>query len=146
MLMATVLAIGVNALRVDRLKWPPPAPAANGHATEHLTAEKARQMHLAGQAIFADARSAEAFQKGHIPKAIHLPPAQMETWIDQMLETVAAEQPIVAYCSNRQCHLAQQLMEHLQLAGFEKVFHFEEGIQGWIQAGYPLESSDSRID
>ena len=101
--------------------------------------ETARKMFEEGTALFADARSLEAFRNGRIPGAIHLDPEEMEQWSETMMVDYPPDQVIITYCHGAQCDLSQLLAQKLIWLGFEKVYYMIDGWGRWLQAGLPVE-------
>lgn len=45
---------------------------------------------------------------------------------------------IVVYCSNTQCPASMMLATHLSELGYSHILKYDQGIQGWIESGYPI--------
>ena len=76
------------------------------------------------------------FRKGHLPGAKQLDhdraPEQLAG------ERVAHDTPIVVYCANATCPNSMLAAEALARAGYANVRVYEEGKQGWQEAGLAL--------
>jgi len=85
---------------------------------------------------FVDARGAAAFAEGHIPGAIHLPPAGHP---DEQAELakLRAFPTVVIYDSGGGCGLAQGVADRLSAAGLKDVRLLEGSWTDWMTAGGP---------
>ena len=100
---------------------------------------EAAKIFYTGDTLFVDARSAEDYEKGHIPEAISLPVGRFDQRIESFMNQFPFDQPIVTYCSGRTCEDSHQLAELLLEAGFTEVRVFIDGFPGWEAEGYPIE-------
>jgi rhodanese-related sulfurtransferase len=76
------------------------------------------------------------FRKGHLPGAQQL---DHERAAEQLaVLRIAHEQPIVVYCASATCANSRIAAEALQRAGYENVRVYEDGKQGWQEAGLAL--------
>ena len=83
-----------------------------------------------------DVRESQELSSGHIPNAIHLSKGIVERDIEKQI--VNPDALIVVYCSGGfRCAL---VAHSLQDMGYTNVFSLDTGLQGWIDAGYPLDS------
>ena len=73
------------------------------------------------------------FNAKHIPGSLHLPT------VEQAVAELSPDDEIVVYCSNPLCRASSQLYQELDKRGFKNLRRFEGGIDGWEEAGYPLE-------
>lgn len=100
----------------------------------------AKQIFDARRALFVDVRSRETFAEGHIPGAMSLPLGEFDALAADLAATVAADRPIVTYCSGRMCQDSHTAAQWLMALGFENVVVFIDGFPGWKDNGYPVES------
>lgn len=85
-------------------------------------------------ALVVDVRGSDEFVRGHIPNAKHIPLADLEK---RMKEVVAApDRPIILCCATGA--RSGSALATLRKAGAEKVFNLAGGIQAWERAGQPL--------
>lgn len=83
-----------------------------------------------------DVREDNEWPSGHLPTAIHLSKGIIERDIEKKVPDVKT--PIVVYCSGGfRCAL---VADSLQNMGYQQVYSLESGSQGWIDAGFKLES------
>lgn len=75
----------------------------------------------------------------HIKGAISLP---YETIDEAHCRMFNKEQDLVVYCASTQCHASEMAAEMLDKMGFEHVYDYAEGLEGYKAAHLPLEGSD----
>jgi rhodanese-related sulfurtransferase len=82
--------------------------------------------------VLVDARSREAYERGHVPGAVSLP--------DFREETIAAlpEGPIVTYCWGPHCNGAVKAARRLAELG-RPVKEMLGGYDYWVREGHPVE-------
>jgi rhodanese-related sulfurtransferase len=83
-----------------------------------------------------DIRDENELSSGRIPTAIHLSKGIIERDIEKQLSD--SEEHIVVYCSGGFRGALTAL--NLQKMGYSNVYSLDTGLQGWINAGYPLNS------
>ena len=91
---------------------------------EQIDFEKAREL-LASGCAFVDVRDAASYESAHIPGALHLTDANVETFIAASDKA----KPVVVYCYHGHSSLggAAYLLEQ----GFAKVYSLEGGFEAW---------------
>jgi len=142
-ILSTVAALAVNAVRKDRLpligdfSMAARMTTATGERMD-ITLEEAEKLYFTHAAVFIDARSAEEYAQGHIRDARSLP------WqdVDLNFMTVTADleltTPIVTYCDGETCELSHDLALFLRDAGFTDTRVLINGWTVWQQAGLPV--------
>ncbi|MCU4925471.1 rhodanese-like domain-containing protein [Halobacteria archaeon AArc-dxtr1] len=90
--------------------------------------------------VVVDTRSEDAYEELRIPGAL-LSPAPEGVDVDDPLEDVANDARIVTYCvcphtlaGNRAADLIED--------GYTDVYALKEGLQEWVDRGYPVEGTD----
>lgn len=80
-----------------------------------------------------DARSEEAFHRGHIPGAesVYFRSAGM----NRVLSDIDKDHVIVTYCLSRSCPMAMVLARTLKDMGFSRVAVFTDGLRRWEEEG-----------
>ena len=82
--------------------------------------------------LWVDARSAEAYSRGHVPGAVLL---NEEHWDELFIRLVETWQPgmrIVVYCDNEQCNSSRAIAVRLRRElGVDGVFALNGGWQAW---------------
>ena len=146
--VALALAAGAYGLRGLVLPWlgsgpAGPSPDAGDQLYSPVPIEQAVDWFHTGEALLADARSLEAYNKKHIQGAVHLDPDSMDEWSEKMMSRFAPDQIIVTYCDGVQCGLSRNLAEKLTWIGFERVYYLTDGWARLQAQGLPLTSAGS---
>ena len=92
-----------------------------------------------GEVVVVDALPAAYYDQVHLPGAINLVEADVAALAPVVLPDKSAA--IVTYCSNEACGNSQAVANHLERLGYTAVRKYREGIQDWIEAGNPTEST-----
>lgn len=145
-LAAAALGLIVNGLRPDGLPlFPREAPrsiAVDPQNPRQIPIEEAIARFKQGDALFADARSPADYAAGHIAGAVNLPAQTPDAWMPRVFAEVPPDRTVITYCSGSRCILSEKLAEILAEAGFENVFHLEDGWTRWTERGLPTEKGD----
>lgn len=91
--------------------------------------------------VLVDARSKEAFDKVHIPKAISIPYRTINAGTTNSL---SKDKLVVLYCWGPGCNAATKAAVRLATLGF-RVKEMLGGIEYWQREGYPTESSNANV-
>ena len=86
-----------------------------------------------------DALGGDYYAKQHLPGAVPLTPGDVAALAAQALPDRSAA--IVTYCSNPACPNSGQVADLLTALGYTNVRKYREGIEDWVGAGLPTESS-----
>jgi rhodanese-related sulfurtransferase len=105
-----------------------------------VSLEQAYARYQEGETIFVDAREPDEYADLHIPKAINLPPEQVDSQGERLLAAVAKDRQIVVYCGLASCDAALKVAEKLQSLGYTQVAAFLGGFRAWDEAGYPADT------
>jgi rhodanese-related sulfurtransferase len=82
--------------------------------------------------VVLDVRTQAEYDDGHIEDAILIPVAELP----DRLSELSKDDEILVYCrSGNRSSTAVGIMED---AGFSKIFHMNEGMNGWLAAGLPV--------
>lgn len=84
--------------------------------------------------LWIDARTAEEFSNGHVPDAINLELASLESGLGDILQSWQPGTPIVVYCSSTSCELSREMTHRLSEAGLEDVHYLHGGWEAWLAA------------
>ena len=89
--------------------------------------------------VLLDVRSAELYNAGHLPGAVHLPHgkivgSKMKAWDEETL--------FVTYCAGPHCNGAAKAAVRLAKLG-RPVKLMTGGITGWIDEGFELHTTDA---
>ena len=98
---------------------------------EQISMADLRQRLQSGDVVLIDVRPAVEYAVGHIPGALSVPLTKLEQHLDEL----PPDLPVVAYCRGRYCVLADQALALLSSQG-RQVARLEEGVREWQQAGY----------
>ena len=82
-----------------------------------------------------DVRTQAEYEEGHIKGAVNLD-AMSEDFAERVAKLKKDEAYLIHCRSGRRSAAA---LETMRAAGFETVAHMNEGVNGWTQAGLPLE-------
>jgi TolB-like protein/class 3 adenylate cyclase/rhodanese-related sulfurtransferase len=99
-----------------------------------IDAERAKTLNDGG-AVFIDSRGKSAYERGHIPGAIHLPLHEVQ---NNLTDLVGQDAQVVFYCDNPNCHLAAHASARALTQGFTRVYYFAGGILAWENAKHPI--------
>jgi len=88
-----------------------------------------------GSVLVLDVRPREEYAAGHIPGAISVPLAELESRV----ATLPPESEIVAYCRGPYCVLAPQALQLLRRHGY-RARRLQDGLPEWKRAGLPVEA------
>jgi len=86
--------------------------------------------------IWIDARQRQDFEKGHIERALNIPPEILE----YHLEYLPRNKEIILYCESADCDASRTAARILIESGFKhpKVKVMDVGFVAWQEAGYPI--------
>ncbi len=159
--IATALGLAVNGIRnltalgglpLDT-PWPdnrervePDIPPSYEKGDSLISLEDAYNLYLGGEALFLDARDPFEYEEGHIKGAISLPFDWWEDYWEDVKPLLNSDQEIIAYCGGIDCELSLFLARDLKYQGYEKSYIFFGGWTKWIEAGLPVEDSESDND
>lgn len=104
-----------------------------------VTPGRAWDLLAAGTHVFFDARPAADYEAGHIPTAVSVPYDGVEEAMPRVQMLLTPAQPIVTYCSGRECDESFLLTLYLREQGFTNVVLFAGGFERWRAAGHPVE-------
>lgn len=82
-----------------------------------------------------DARTPEAFARGHIPGAINIPWRKIDSSTTSSLDN---QKVLVTYCDGVFCNASTKAAAKLTALGF-RVKEMLDGMSGWNTEGYPVE-------
>jgi rhodanese-related sulfurtransferase len=51
----------------------------------------------------------------------------------------AKDSLVVTYCTDLHCPASRAMYKHLKDLGYENVLEYQDGVEGWEAAGYPVE-------
>ena len=89
--------------------------------------------------VLLDARTASVYRSGHIPGARSFPLGEKESAYPRFKEILESGHTLVTYCIDSGCLDSSFLAEWLLARGHGDVVVFREGMEGWRNAGNPVE-------
>lgn len=122
-LMLAALAVATAAM----LAWTKFARA------QRITPAQATQLINRRGAVVVDVRGADEFATGHLVGALNLPGAELGAVPAALRDKTV---PVIVVC--RSGVRADGGCAALQKAGYAEVYNLDGGVEGWLQAGYPL--------
>jgi len=149
--VALLIATAANALSPVGLSWLklsvsenaiPAAARIEALGYENASLETTRQIVAAGEYLIFDARSAAAFIEGHLPGAMSWPRRDAQQQLGAYLPLLAADQPILVYCSGAACDDSLQLAGVIREQGVERIAIFTGGYAAWTDAGLEIEEGE----
>ena len=87
--------------------------------------------------VVIDARTPEAFARGHVPGAINLPWRQIDSSSTSSLDK---QKVLVTCCDGVFCNASTKAAARLTALGF-RVKEMLDGMSGWKTEGYPIEET-----
>ena len=72
-------------------------------------------------------------------RAVHIPGSISVSSPSEVSEKLDRVDEIIVYCTSPDCPASKLLYLALERAGYVKIRRYEDGIHGWLEAGYPLE-------
>lgn len=85
--------------------------------------------------------SYDEYAKEHIPNSINIPIGE----INKFEEHFSKEKEVIVYCSSYNCDAAEKAAEELAERGFQRIYDFEEGLDGWKRAGQSINGVEASI-
>jgi rhodanese-related sulfurtransferase len=94
-----------------------------------------------GSLVVLDTLGGDHFARQHLPGAVPLVEADVEASIASLVPDRAT--PVVTYCSGPTCSNSTRVARRLEQLGYTSVRKYAEGIEGWLEAGLPVESGSA---
>ena len=109
--------------------------------TELITRADLESLVATGDVVLVDALPASYYNQLHLPAALNLVESNVDNEAPRLLPDKSAA--IVTYCSNEACGNSQAVANRLEGLGYTAVRKYREGIQDWVAAGNPTESTQA---
>jgi len=97
-----------------------------------ITREQVKQALDKGVTL-VDARDPEDYEQGHLPNAISIPAADVQSDAPQLLQS--KNEKIITYCGGGACPKSQEAADALRELGYTNVSEYSGGMQEWQGAG-----------
>lgn len=83
--------------------------------------------------IWADARSAAAYQEAHIPEALWFDPNDWDAGLFEVMNMwLEQPRPIIVYCSSESCKTSQEVADYLRTSIPDaEVYALKGGFEAW---------------
>lgn len=120
-----------HSMRVEAMAFDAGVPVVDAAGAEELIA--------GGRHLVLDARELEEFHEGHLPGAVPFPYASRVDGYNEMAALLGPDQPVLVYCSGRECDDAFLLAVFLREQGSGEVVLFIDGVRGWKERGLSLQ-------
>jgi len=91
------------------------------------------------EVVVVDAHGPSYFALSHLPGAVNIPPHEVPRLAPTRVGDPAV--PVVVYGSRGSSN-AEIVADQLLRLGYRDVSVYEDGLQGWIEAGLPVETDD----
>lgn len=89
--------------------------------------------------VLIDARAQDDYRKAHIPGARNYFGDESEKYFEEIVQ-IPRDSLIIIYCNNPECHLGRSLAEFMSAFDFKQVVLYDDGWDGWLKAGMPVDS------
>lgn len=109
-----------------------------------ITLAEAEDLWRAGEAAFIDARTADLYREGHVPRALSAPAREAEESLPSFFERLPLEGALAVYCEGGDCQSSLNLAKRLYQAGFRDIRVLSGGWEEWKKAGLPEETGDDQ--
>jgi rhodanese-related sulfurtransferase len=127
---------------------PEQQPAATGASSAASTEALGLEITLAQSkalfdegVMFIDARIDSEYAVDRVSGAIHLTTAMFSgSEPPAALAILDPTRPVVIYCTGGDCDASHSVGIRLQQLGFEKIHIMVDGLPGWKNAGYPVDT------
>lgn len=116
----------------------------NNESIPYISVNSARELQLASEVIFLDARELKEFKTSKIPSASYI--GHQKFSLDHFLKKgIKKEKSIIVYCSIGV--RSEEIAEKLQKAGYVNVKNLYGGIFEWKNKNYPvLDSTETETE
>jgi rhodanese-related sulfurtransferase len=102
----------------------------------------ARERVEASASVVFDARDAELYAAGHLPRARNLPVGDVDRRIGAYADLLTPQTPILVYCGGSDCGDALELAVKLREFGFKDLTLYPGGYAEWTQYGGAIRTGD----
>jgi rhodanese-related sulfurtransferase len=118
-----------------------PLLAFAGHGVEdtvdNVSADRVKQLIDAGEkVVLIDLRPAKEYQQNRLPGARSIPLAEIANRFNEIPKSGR----VVLYCDCKAYDVADRAV-FLEYRGYRNIFIMTEGYSGWVNRGYPVETS-----
>ncbi|MDD5712521.1 MAG: rhodanese-like domain-containing protein [Smithellaceae bacterium] len=144
--LALLLGVASQSIRADAIPWlgkwdtSPSAGSSTAYpGVSTISLQEAWKLYRAGKVCFLDARDSWSYNDGHLPGALHIPPAEAAKKAAEVKALAAGGKTLISYCDGATCPLGEQLASALRKEGVVSVRVLKNGWTLWQETGYPTE-------
>ena len=139
LLVSLVAGTAANLASPARIKWVHDwstyvEDEAEKNGIHVANIDQVRAIVEAGSHFIFDARPASDYAAGNIPGAFSLPAVDIEVQFEEYAPVLTPDQPILVYCSGKECDESLLLGTRFIEYGFTNVVLFVGGYAEWSQA------------
>jgi len=139
LLVSLVAGTAANLVSPARIKWVHDwstyvADEAVEKGIRVVNIDQVRTIVDAGSHFIFDARPASDYEAGNIPGAFSLPVENIDVHFEEYAPVLTPDQPILVYCSGKECDESLLLGTRFIEYGFTNVVLFVGGYSEWSQA------------
>lgn len=137
--IGSLIGLGVNAISDPSLPLiRKPLPPAEELWTV-ISAEEVEQRVNEGTAIVVDARDPNEYEIGHIPGSLNLPAKDFMQAFTEVGEALPRDFAMIVYCQGGACDQSHEVLEQLEVYGFQELLLYQDGWEDWKSRGLPTE-------
>ena len=108
--------------------------------TQHVTRSELEALLAAGHPLtIVDALPQGYYAEQHLPGAINIVESDVRDVAADLLPDKHAT--VITYCSNEACSNSSAVARRLESLGYADVRTYPAGIQDWVEAGNPTETT-----
>ncbi|HUL45302.1 MAG TPA: rhodanese-like domain-containing protein [Bacteroidota bacterium] len=105
-----------------------------------VTLEQFKRLLREHRGMLIDARESDNYQRGHIRSARSIPEMEFDKHFGE-LAVLPRDTLVMIYCNNAECPLGRALAHDMSIMHFTNLFLFDDGWDGWVNAGLPVDST-----
>lgn len=133
--LVSVMIIAVSALTGCSSSDADTESQSGSAVIQSITAQDASTLFAEKKAVIIDVREDNEWQEQHIPGAIHIPIAQLNSKLNVLEEY--KNTPVIMQCKSGR--RSAQAAVQLKAAGFKNIYNLDGGILAWNKAGLATE-------
>lgn len=144
-LVASLLLSGlVNAMSPTGISWSGRdsfsiASKASKQGITLVDLKRMQSLVQDGTWLIIDARPELQYTAGHLPGALSVPRADMDSVFVDLQILLTKDQPVVVYCAGQSCDDSVAVATFLKQQGLDQVAVFEGGMTEWSEAKLDVE-------
>ncbi|MEQ8849956.1 rhodanese-like domain-containing protein [Botrimarina sp.] len=98
-----------------------------------IDANELKKLKAQDDVLIVNTLPEDKFESTEIPDAVNVP--QEDPDFVEKVEKIAGgkSKPVVVYCASESCHSSDKAASKLEKAGYQEVYDFAAGAEGWRQ-------------